>query len=78
MAKRKIVPNEVKEKVSTFIRSERGQVSKHSLMTLGAFLGSAALGAILAAKTVRAGMVTITLNTEPGGKVTSISGSYSS
>ena len=76
MAKRKIVPNEVKKKVSTFIRSEQGQVSKHSLVTLGAFLGSAALGAILAAKTASAGSVSISVNTDSGGKIVSIRGSY--
>ncbi len=76
MAKQKIVPNEVKRKVSTFIRSEQGQVSKHSLVTLGAFLGSAALGAILAAKTVSGGSVSISVNTDSGGKIVSIRGSY--
>lgn len=78
MAKRKIVPNEVKQKVRTFIKSERGQVSKHSLVTLGAFLGTAALGAIIAAKTIKAGTVTVTLDTDDSGKVVRVVGSYSS
>lgn len=77
MAKRKIVPNGVKRKVRTFIASERGQVSKHSLVTLGAFLGTAALGAIIAAKTIKAGTVSVSLDTTGQGKVVTVRGTYS-
>ena len=77
MGKRKIVPNKVKQKIRTFIVSERGQVSKHSLITLGAFLGTAALGAIIAAKTIKAGTVTVNLDTTGQGKVVTVRGTYS-
>lgn len=47
----------VKKKVSAFIRSEEGRISKQSLMAVGAFLGGAALAGVLAAKEVAAGHV---------------------
>ena len=75
--KRKIVPNAVKEKVRTFIKSERGRVSKSSMVQLGAFLGSAALGAILAAKNAQAGSVSINVEYGSDGTITRIRGTYS-
>ncbi len=79
MAKKKIVPNEVKQKVRAFITSEKGKVSKQSLVSLGAFLGSAAVGGIIAAKSVQAGSVSISMTANPGnetGEIMRIVGSY--
>ncbi len=75
MTKRKIIPNEVRQKVGAFIAGERGQVSKQSLLSLGAFLGSAAIGGILASSEVKAGQVRIDV-TAQGGHITSIRGVY--
>ncbi|MBS3165186.1 hypothetical protein J4439_07190 [Candidatus Woesearchaeota archaeon] len=70
------VPNNVKKKVRLFLRSERGQVSKEGLLTLGAFLGSAALAGILAAKAAQ-GATTITFDKTGDGAIVRIRGSYS-
>lgn len=45
----------IKKKVSTYIRSEEGRISKQSLVSIGALLGGAAIAGILAAKEVAAG-----------------------
>lgn len=37
----------MKKKISDYIMGEEGRISKQSLMAMGAFLGSAALGSIL-------------------------------
>lgn len=78
MKQRKIVPNAVKEKIRAFVKSERGQVSRTSVLTLSAFLGSAAIAGIIAAKTIQASSVSVNLITNPGqgGTVVRIRGTY--
>lgn len=74
--KRKIIPNAVRRKVRAFVTSEQGQVSKQSVVTLGAFLGSAALGAIIAAKSAEGAAVKIEFDTDAQGKIIRIRGTY--
>lgn len=50
----------IKREISKFMRGERGRISKHSLMLMGSILGSAAAAALLSAKDVSAGPVSIT------------------
>ena len=48
------IPN-IKKKISSYVLGEEGKISKQSLITLGAVLGTAALGGMLSAKDVAAG-----------------------
>jgi len=45
----------IKKKVSSFIRSEEGKISKQSLLAMGAFLGTAAFSFLALAKAAKAG-----------------------
>ena len=45
---------ELKKKVTSYLLSEEGKISKQSLMALGAFLGGAAISSILMADSVNA------------------------
>jgi len=38
----------LKKRISDFVLSEEGKISKHSLVAMGAFLGSAAMGTLVA------------------------------
>ncbi len=57
--------NQVKKKrssgkdISSFIREEKGKISKHSLIVMGAIVGSAAAAALLS-KSAIAGPVSVT------------------
>jgi len=44
---------QIKKKISAYVLGEEGKISKQSIMTLGAFLGAAALGGILSSKEVK-------------------------
>ncbi len=44
----------IKETVASYIMSEEGKIAKQSLITMGAFLGGAALASFLQAETVEA------------------------
>ena len=46
---------QVKKRIATYIRSEEGKISKQSLISVGAFMGGAAIASILAAKEAAAG-----------------------
>lgn len=46
----------IKKKISTFLLSEEGKISKQSLLTMGVLLGGAAIGVSLNAKQVSAGI----------------------
>ena len=59
MTKKPLLPK-IKKKISSFVMEEEGKISKQSLFTLGAFIGSAAIAAVLASKKVDA-TSTITL-----------------
>ncbi|MBI2141952.1 hypothetical protein HYU15_00500 [Candidatus Woesearchaeota archaeon] len=47
-------------KFKAFIRGERGRISKHSLLTMGAIVGTAAVAALLSAKNVESGPIVLT------------------
>jgi len=57
----------LKKKISSYINSETGRITKQSIITIGAFIGTAAL-ATLTAKTVKAGL-TAELNPTEGEKI---------
>lgn len=44
----------IKKKISTYLLSEEGKISKQALFTMGSFLGGAALGIALSAEEVEA------------------------
>ncbi len=47
---------EIKKKVSSFLRSEEGKISKQSLLAMGAFLSTAAFSFLALAKAAKAGL----------------------
>ena len=49
----------VSRKFKAFIRGERGRISKHSLLTMGAIVGTAAVAALLSAKNVESGPIVL-------------------
>jgi len=49
---------QIKKKISAYVLGEEGKISKQSIITLGAFLGAAALGGVLTAKDAKAEDVT--------------------
>jgi len=40
----------IKKKISSFLLSEEGKISKQSLLSLGAFVSAAVIGGVLATK----------------------------
>ncbi|MFH1641597.1 MAG: hypothetical protein ABIC04_01725 [Nanoarchaeota archaeon] len=46
----KIKIPKIKKKISNYLLSEEGKISKQALLTMGAFLGGAALGGILSSQ----------------------------
>ncbi|MFH1849272.1 MAG: hypothetical protein ABH879_03735 [archaeon] len=49
----------IKKKLAAYVKSEKGKISKQSMVTVGAFIGTAAVAAALASKSVKAGVVTV-------------------
>jgi hypothetical protein len=49
----KVIP-EIKKKISSYLKLEEGKISKDAVLTVGAFVTSAAASAALLAKTVSA------------------------
>jgi len=50
--KRSFLPK-LKKSLSSYARSERGQISKQSMLTVGSIVGGAAIGAAIASKSVK-------------------------
>jgi len=61
----------LKKKISSYISSETGRISKQSIITIGAFIGTAALATLATTKTVKAAL-TAELNPKEGRPVTLI------
>ncbi len=59
LAKDKKKGNVLKREISAFIREEKGKISKHSLMMMGAIVGSAAAAALVSRDAI-AGSVSVT------------------
>ena len=47
---------DIKKRLSSFLKRENGRISKKSILTVGAVVGTAALASIIATKTARAGL----------------------
>jgi hypothetical protein len=67
MSHHSILPK-VKKKLSAFISSEQGSVSKQSLLTIGTFVGTAAIAGVMAARNIRANQLTIQFVGWEGGQ----------
>lgn len=51
----KIIPK-VRKKISSFIKDEKGSISKQSLLSLGTFVGTIAVSSLFAVKDVKSGV----------------------
>ncbi len=58
----------IKKKISSYINSETGRITKQSIITIGAFIGTAALATLATTKTAKAGL-TAELNPTEGEKI---------
>lgn len=58
----------IKKKISSYINSETGRITKQSIITIGAFIGTAALATLTTTKTAKAGL-TAELNPTEGEKI---------
>ena len=65
----------IKKEISAFMRDEKGQISKHALIVMGAFVGSAAVAALFSAKNVRSAAVSIS-SSSSGTTATITAGHY--
>ena len=45
-----VIPK-IKKKLNSFVKGEKGKISKQSMLTVGSIVGGAALGAAIASKT---------------------------
>ncbi len=56
----------IRKKLSNYIKSEKGKISKQSMVSVGAFIGTAAIASSLASKNAKAGDVTGSYNSGTG------------
>lgn len=63
----------IKERISSFLKRENGRISKKSILTVGAIVGSAAVASVVVTKTVEAGLWA---SLTGSGKTVTISGGY--
>ena len=68
----------LKKRITSFLVGEEGKISKQSLLSLGAFLGTGVLAGILAAKDVSAGHTNTLTVGYSGGEATGTHGHHSS
>lgn len=59
MEKKDIIPR-LRKKVSSFVKEEKGTISKQSMMALGTFVGTIAASGLFSTKEVEAGTISIT------------------
>lgn len=66
----------IKKRISNYITSETGQISKQSILTIGVFVGTAALASLAATKVAKAGLTAEIAPAE--GKPVTLKGTHSS
>ena len=72
MSSEEVLPK-LKRRLVAFIKKENGKISKQSMATMGTIIGTAAIGGVMAAKSVKAGSTTLTVYP---GTVASATGSH--
>lgn len=66
MAENKFLPR-IKKSISSFLMCEDGSISKNSMFTIGTFIGTSALAAVLSTKTITADSINVA---KTGGDLT--------
>ena len=74
MDKKDLIPR-LKKKVSSFLKEEKGTISKQSMVSIGTFVGTIAASMLLASKDAEAG--SITLASTDDGVTSAVTGSHS-
>jgi len=64
MEKKDVIPK-LRKKLSSFMKGEKGTISKQSMVTIGAFVGTIAASGLFSTKDVEAGSIGLTI-TEDG------------
>jgi len=74
MEKKDIIPR-LKKKISSFVLGEKGTISKHSMASIGTFVGTIVASGLLSAKDVDAAAITISSSED--GVTSTVTGTHS-